>query len=93
MNNVSRFPGTTLRADLTEQAIEDVIDGIAPCFDKLCDLLNEASLEAMKARDAGANPMAADEIELMICEALTAAENLRRDAKNEAVFSLRESLS
>ena len=29
----------------------------------------------------------------MICEALTAAENLRRNAENEAVFSLRESLS
>lgn len=89
MSNLSRFPGTTLRADRLDEAADEAVDNIDPCFDNLCRLLNEAALEAVKARETGVSPMAADEIDNMISDALTTAEGMRRIAEEEAAASVR----
>lgn len=86
MNNLSRFPGTTLRADRLEGRIEAAEDNAAAEFAPVIEAIERAQialLELAKARPA------VREVEGYLTDALADTEHFQEQARREAAASVR----
>ena len=94
MNNVSRFPGTTLRADLTEQAIEDAEDEATDAFDCAIGQVR-ACMKKLRVQQGGAtDPAKCFESALdYLTNAISDLEYGKARAAEAAAVSVKVSLS